>query len=599
MSLLRSWWWLVIAPLFSLVIFRESLGTWFFKDDFAWLGLGLSIHDFPSLLDALFAPKAQGTIRPLSDRLPFLLGYWLFGLDARPFRVFVLTVHSINLMLLAWLVYRWTSSRVAAVAAAIIWTAHSSIAQPLSWTSSMNQVLWPTCILAAFHARELGRKAREWLFFILGFGVLELNVVYPALVLARYPERWRSTLPLFAASGVYTVFHRWVTPPNTNPLYVMDFRPASILETLWKYLQMSMGSFRPDFKPELADFLLGCTIIAVTGFLVGVALERDRLMLFGLSWFLICLGPVLLLRQHISDYYLAVPSAGLGIAFGLAFARRPRLLALPVIAYLAGSLVVSREITHYNRHESNLARNLILGVKQAVALHPDKIILLAGITTDQFWGTVVDDPFRLLPGAKVYLVPGSEKSINAHPELGDPALSILPASAARLALANNQAIVYSAGATPLRNVTNFYRVIAAQEWGNGLANIVDVGQPLLAPQLGSGWENIDHGFRWMGPTAEVTLGGPGNELFVECYRAKNEPRQDLVKLDIYSGPSLLGSLTVPRQDNFVGKLLIPPHLAALPSLLLRLTVTPPVVTPDDGRSLGLAFGKIGRRVTVP
>ena len=599
MTLVRRWWWLLIAPLFSLVIFRESLGTWFFKDDFAWLGLGLMIHDFPSLLDALFAPKAQGTIRPLSDRLPFLLGYWLFGLDARPFRIFIFAVHSVNLMLLAWLVYRWTSSRVAAVAAAVIWTAHSSIAQPLSWNSSMNQVLWPACMLAAFQAREVGRKAREWAFFLLGFGVLELNVVYPALVLARYPERWRATLPLFAASGVYAVFNRWVTPPNTNPLYAMDFRPTSILETLWRYLQMSMGSFRPDFRPELADFLLGCTVVAVVGFVLGLVLERDRLMYFGLAWFVICLGPVLLLRQHISDYYLAVPSVGLGIAFGLAFARRPLLLALPVLAYLAGSLVVSREITRYNRHESDLARNLVLGVKQAVALHPNKIILLAGISNDQFWGAVVDIPFRLIPGAKVYLVPGSEKNIDAHPDLGDPALSILPAPAARLALATNQAIVYAAGGTPLRNVTNLYRGIAAREWGDTLAAIVDVGQPLLAPQLGVGWESIDQGFRWMGPTAEITLGGPGNELFVECFRAENEQRQELVKLEIVSGESWIGSLSVPRRDHFVGKLLIPPHLAALPRLPLRLIVTPPVIPPDDGRSLGLAFGTIGRRVTAP
>ena len=599
MNLVRGWWWLLLAPLFSLVIFRESLGTWFFKDDFAWLGLGLSIYDFPSLLDALFAPKAQGTIRPLSDRLPFLLGYGLFGLDARPFRIFIFAVHSANLILLAWLVFRWTASRVAAVAAAVIWTAHSSIAQPLSWNSSMNQVLWPACMLAAFHAREVGRNAREWVFFLLGFGVLELNVVYPALVLARFPERWRTTIPLFVASGVYTVFNRWVTPPNSNPLDAMDFRPASILETLWRYLQMSMGSFRPDFRPELAEFLLGCTVVAVAGFLLGLALERDRLMFFGLAWFVICLGPVLLLRQHISDYYLAVPSAGLGIAFGLSFARRPLLLALPVLAYLTGSLVVSREITHYNRHESDLARNLVLGVKQAVALHPDKIILLAGITNDQFWGAVVDSPFRLIPGAKVYLVPGSEKNIDAHPELGDPFLSILPAVAARRALDTNQAIVYAAGGSPLRNVTNLYRGIAALEWGDSLAAIVDVGQPLLASQLGTGWENIDQGFRWMGPSAEITLGGPGNELFVECFRAENEPRQELVKLDIYSGEAWVGSFSVPRRERFVGKLIIPPALAALPRLPLRLTVTPPVVTPDDRRSLGLAFGTIGRHVTVP
>lgn len=64
-------YWL-IPPLFCLVLYKRGLTAWFQADDFAWLGLRLQVHDQGSLLHALFAPMAQGTIRPWSERAFFL-----------------------------------------------------------------------------------------------------------------------------------------------------------------------------------------------------------------------------------------------------------------------------------------------------------------------------------------------------------------------------------------------------------------------------------------------------------------------------------------------------------------------------------------------
>jgi hypothetical protein len=594
MTWLRRWGWLLLAPLVTLLLYRQSFVVWFARDDFAWLGIGLSITDLPSLLDALFGPKAQGTIRPLSDRLPFLLSYNLFGLDAKPLRIAIFVVHCANLVLFARLVYQWTTSRPAALIAALCWALHSSLAQPLTWSSAMNQIFWPTCLFAALSFRHAGCRTGEWLCFLTGFGVLELNVVYPALAFLRYPDRWRSTLPLFAVSAVYALANRWLAGPNTNAVYAINASPLSILHTLGQYVLMSMGSYIPWSITPLSPYLLAATLFALAALALSLLLDRDRLLAYGCAWFVICLGPVLLLPNHLTDYYLVVPSAGLALAFGVAAARRPLLLALPLVAYGAGSYLLSREILTYNRKQAEAARVLVRGVEQAVALHPGKTILLAGITTDQFWNIILDNPFRLIPGANVYLVPGSEKNIDPHPEYGDPLRYVLPRPEARGALTSGQALVYAAGGRPLRNVTGYYREIATLEWARELAPVLDLGQSFLAAQVGRGWEPIEHGFRWMQPRAEVTLGGPGKTLFVECFRSASEPRPGPVNLTIRHHGQLLGTLSLP-QARCQGELLLPEALHAAPELPLELTVSPSFRQPPDRRELGLAFGRIGRK----
>ncbi len=49
-----------------LAVYWTGIRCWFVQDDFAWLGLGRNVNSFSDLLYTLFAPMAQGTIRPLS-----------------------------------------------------------------------------------------------------------------------------------------------------------------------------------------------------------------------------------------------------------------------------------------------------------------------------------------------------------------------------------------------------------------------------------------------------------------------------------------------------------------------------------------------------
>src|ERR1700733_8857107 len=96
----RALWWLV-PIVFLIWLYREGLKTWFVADDFAWLSLLRSVHNFREVVAVLFAPAAQGTIRPWSERGFFLLFENLFGLGSLPFRICVFVTMAANLTLLA------------------------------------------------------------------------------------------------------------------------------------------------------------------------------------------------------------------------------------------------------------------------------------------------------------------------------------------------------------------------------------------------------------------------------------------------------------------------------------------------------------------
>ena len=101
--LLAALYWTIPAFL-SLLLYYRGLWCWFHGDDFSLLLLvSLPDHEF---WPALWQPRAQGTWRPLSERLFFYYFYHWFGLDAFPYRLLVFATHIVNLWLLAAVTHR-------------------------------------------------------------------------------------------------------------------------------------------------------------------------------------------------------------------------------------------------------------------------------------------------------------------------------------------------------------------------------------------------------------------------------------------------------------------------------------------------------------
>ena len=602
-----------IAPcLLALVLYWPALTAWFRADDFAWLGAGLYDRNSHDLLVSLFGPKAQGTIRPLSERAFFMLGFQLFGLDALPFRIVVFATHFANLVLAVAIGARLTGSRAAGLCAAVLWLVNSSNILPLGWTCVYNQVLCGFFLLAAFYCLlryvETGLRRfqiGQWIAFLLGFGALELNLVYPAIAAAytllcarRY---WRSTLPMFAVSAVYVAVHQAVAPAPKAGDYAMHFTGA-VLRTFAKYWTWSVGPTFLYTPLALPSWMLPVGVALVSAGLVAFAAWKlkngGRAAAFCLAWFAILLAPVLPLRDHQTEYYVFLPVLGLCWlgGWGLAEAwrrgasQRAAAVALTAI-YAAMALPTTLATSRWNHDLSFRVRALVEGVESAHAQHPKQSVLLEGVDTDLFWNGVLDRPFRLFGLDQVYLAPGSERRIEAHPDLGNIAEYVLPAGMVDRALARDELVVYDTRGPRLRNITSTY---AAMPRDTRAPLRVDAASPLAQYLLGPEWYPSDGDHRWMPRRASLRIGAPeapGRKLYLrgDC------PGEQLAAgpLDVtvtVDGSTLPPVKILPGENAFDLGFPLPDSVAGKSEMRVTVEVSRVIRPATDPRDLGLVFG---------
>jgi hypothetical protein len=611
-----------IPSLLCVAIYWLGLRAWFQADDYAWLFLDKHLRETGELWGLLFTPMAQGTIRPLSERAFFLVFHRLFGLDALPFRIAVFLTQFANLVLLSSIAWRLTRSRAAGFLAPVLWISNGTLATVMAWTSAYNQVLCAFFLLASFWSLLLyveTEKRRylvlQWVMFLLGFGALEINVVYPAIAAAfvflTARKHLRSTLWLFLPSLVYAVVHFPFAPTPISGPYRMHW-DASMLPTLRTYWAWALGPVRLKLAAiSLPNWLLVAATLALTAGILGFVLVQlrkgNRVPAFLLLWFLILLAPVLPLRDHISDHYLTMPTIGLAVlaAWGLVEAWKARWYAktsavLIAAIYLASSVPVARAVTRWNYQRSRASRNLVQGLIRAHEIHPNKAILLTGVSGDLFWSTLSDKAHRLVGVPDVYLTPGSEAAIGAHPELTEVSDYVLPAALAIRALEEDRAVVYSAGEDRLRNVTTLFQATARERWGEpGLPSRVEVGDLLFSDQLGPTWYPIEGTFRWMPKRATVVLRGPvasGARLFLNGYFASRPGKTVPLNVTVGVDGATVGQAALTKPDAlFELNFPLPPEAVGKAKIEVAIEVDRTFVIPSDGRQLGLIFGTISVR----
>ncbi|MCU1272792.1 MAG: hypothetical protein JWO48_223, partial [Bryobacterales bacterium] len=604
-------YWLAL-PLICLAVYWRGLFAWFQADDFAWLALRGHVHGWRSLLDNLFAPMAQGTIRPLSERAFFLVFESLFGVHALPFRMCVFLTQCANLILLAAVTRRITGSPAAGFWAAVLWLVNSGVALAMVWTSVYNQILCGFFLLSAFLFRlrylENGRRrdlAGEWALFLLGFGALEINIVYPALAALYtylFARRYLKTaLPLFLPSAVFAVLHSVAAPAQSRGVYALHFDWA-IPRTLATYC------FRAFVPVEIYRFngvpgiVLGCIFAAaLIGFAVARLREKDWLPVFCLGWFVIVLAPVLPLRDHVSFYYLALPTIGLAMLGGQALAsawQRGGFYRVAGAAIAAAYLLVmiraDRMSVRWWFDRSQAVERMVLGVVRAHQLHPGQAILIDGVDSQLFWAGVFHHPFSIFGVSDVYLTPGSDQYIDALP--GELPVSgyVLPGGPTVHGLNTNEIVVYRVGPKRLTAITSVYEDTAAQQLSPDPPRRIDLGNPLMAYLLGAEWYSLeDGGYRWMPRRATLRIGGPqspSEKLYLDGFCSPAELQAGPLPVRITVDKlSLAEVILAPGNNRLRAELVLPNQLVGRKSIELSVESGRTFRTGRDDRELGLAF----------
>jgi hypothetical protein len=618
---IQAFFWLT-PLLFLCLLFRKGLDCWFVGDDFAWLGLIRQVFNPHDLWRVLFEPAAQGTVRPWSESGFFLVFESLFGVDSLPFRVMAFATMSANLLLLNWIVRRITASALAGFVAAICWAANTALMTVMTWSSAYNEALCPFFLLAALalliRFAETGRRRVWWsqlVVFSLGFGALELNVVYPALaaayaLFAAPRDRRRRLLtglwPLFAISVAYYVWHRAVAPLPATGAYVvhLDRRVFSALSLYgrWSLLPVDWVAF--GHSAITGNLILGLGIAAIALLLLSEAVRRRTTVLFFLAWWLITLAPVLVLPDHQSDYYLTIPLIGLGMLFGFGVSRGVRdvgawrwFAIVPVIAYLSGMIPISQSATQWTLDKTTAVRGLVLGAEAARDKHPGKAILIEGVTREMYGDSVGQGAFVPLGLDNVFLTPETASSLRDDPDVADPETLVLDPSVTLHAIKNDEVVIYSLSGDHLRNITEVYERSAPNRLADRLPRRVDAGNPLYSWLLGLGWLSPESGVRWMMGHATAHLRGPersGSKLELDGFFPAEQlwQAQRVLKVSVDGLP--VGEITIRNPKSDFHRLFdMPASLTGKESVEVELDAAP--VYNQGGRQYGMVFGKIAVR----
>ncbi len=491
----RAAW--TLAPLVLLVaLYWPGLNSYFYQDDFGWLNVARDVHGFQDVLPALFVPKAHGVFRPLSVEGYFLLFGWLFGPNPLPFRIAAFAAVAGAVLLLGALVRHWTGSRRAALAAQAVWIVNAGLAPVMCWTSIFNQALAALLLLLALWCLVKERWRAQWIAFVLALLTLESAVVYPALAVVYAPRLWRRLLPMIGVAAGYTLLH-FLLAPSGSGVYAVHLDALPV--TFWRYWMMALG---PERLAAVTPVPVWAAWIATALLTVAALAARGR---YGLAWFVLALAPYLPLRDHVTDYYLAVPVLGLAMLEGTAAKHAPRLAIVPLLVYFAASLPASRRIAEWHYARSRAIENVVLGVAEVRRLEPRAPILLVGMTTEVFQSGFADLPFRALGVERIYLAPGEERRLEPRELSGKFILP--PAIALR-----ERAVVYDAAGPVLRNVTSRH----AAQWKPEPVRFVNAGDPLFEPYLAGNWLPIRNGYRTMRVSAIIRIAAPapGERLYL-------------------------------------------------------------------------------------
>jgi hypothetical protein len=611
----KAAYWLS-PPLVCLALHWYDFRAWFRTDDFAWLGLIRGVYTWQTLCRALFLPLAEGTIRPWSERAFFMAGYSLFGLDALPYRIVIFATQFASLILVAWIGRRLTGSAAAGWLATLFWMANSSTSIPLGWASAYNQVQCGLFLLAAlallvryFETGRRGYWIAQWVVFVLGFGSLEVMIVYPAVAaayaLACAPRYFRRTLAMAPVSVAYFLIHRAVAPLVSTGDYAMHFSPASLLLTLVRYWTWSVGPvfLRPSYRTPrwLLEALVALLSVALVAFAADRWRAGRRAAAFCLVWFALVIAPVLPLRDHVMEYYPYLPVIGLCWlgAWAVASAwRRGQAFQLAACAGAAAYLLMvvpqMRTASRWSYGVTVRARNLEEGLAGAHQLHPRQQLVLDGVDSELFWHAIRDHASYLLGIQHLHVTPESAAQIEVHENIGDMGEFLVSGGVLADALADGRALVYDVRGPRLRNITTLY---ASQPHSRELPLRIDPSDPLISNLLSPNWYPIEVDHRWMPARASLTMTGPpkgGMALYLSGSVTSQQLGEGPLTLGVAVEGVAVGTARIAANDfEFLFKL--PDSLVGKPEVVVDLGVNRTFRAPGDYRDLGVSFGLIAIR----
>ncbi len=303
----------------------------------------------------------------------------LFGHGPFGFHLINILLHTINVALLFWVLFRMTGARWLSAFIAAIFAVHPLRVEAVAWIASRKDVLsglfWMLSLLAYLRYVERPTTARRWLVpFLMLLGLLSKAILIalpPVLLLLDYwPLRragdpldrreWKKwgaliveKLPLIILTLIFMAvnLNTHVTASGVLEQMPMPIRLCLIPPNYWAYLvkiawPVRLAILYPSNNDVDGTVTAGALvgILLITFLFIGLR-RRVPMLLVGWSWFLITLLPVIrgvrLGNVELADRFTYLP--GIGLFILLAWAAIEYVPAVswrkPLMAGLAAMLI--------------------------------------------------------------------------------------------------------------------------------------------------------------------------------------------------------------------------------------------------------------------
>jgi hypothetical protein len=616
--------WLMPALVFVVVLW-PAFQAYFTIDDFAWLQLRQIHLEGQPFLQLIFKPAEHGTWRPISERLTFYVFAWLWPGSVLPFRILMFATQIGSMCLLAAVMFRLTRSRVAAAAAPLFWVVNMNLAPAVAWNSSYMEVLCGFCLLLAFHQLlgyvETGRRANlvaMWLVFLFNFGVMETNLVFPALTgayaLLYSRKHLRTVAPMAVVSVVFVILHLCLAPRAVAGTYSVHFSPVAVAKAVWQYTRWA-------FKPASIDVMIQgrwyvsyawaiAALGALLAFVAWRAWKRDGLPALFLFWYLALLAPVAPLTEHLTPYYLTLPLMGLGMLAGWALAsawrvemnRRARVVFGAAALVLVLGWVWSMPRATYRtarwfREYSYHARDFVQGVRTARAqTGPAKTLVVTGFDPQAYEICLHHGCTKAMGLNYVWVAPDWAPWIIPRPEAGADPRWFADDATVRRGLESGSLAVFSIHDRTSTDLSS--KVLAEMNSGTYTPpSRINLGDPANTRWLSGDWYAPEKGFRWMGRKARVVLAGPdgaARKLAIHTYCVDSPERPNNVALRIaVDGVAATAYGIKDCHGPLVVRLDPPPYAVGFPRAVVDLELSLTYRVSGDSRELGLPVSIVG------
>ncbi len=422
-------WWRAVAGVvataalltaFHLWSYGDCLRAFLHFDDFWLLATAAHIHlHSPLDIVQIFRPTHGFMLyRPLSIVLYFYLLKVFVGYDPASYHAAQLAFHVLNGVLVYAIAHRLLSSRLRAIACALVYAFAPGHAIAVYW-NALFTITGTACyyFIALWMWLRLERPRRvpvTLLLFIVallaGEHALSLPLVLTlAAVLLPAQVQWRRVLreqaAFYAVSGVYIAaklyYFRYLLPityPNPAELqfvraaYAMTLDPVALLRNLGHYVGFAINATYALAENDSWALILGVAVLGIATLSTACVLtgrwtaQPLRAAVFGLDAFIVTLGPVLVLRGHLNSYYVGISSLGMALAvigFASALPRGSAVLITFIVASLLAVHVTStvyqvkrsQEFAFFDQF-STAAERWLYSMYLATAAQPTDVVVL-------------------------------------------------------------------------------------------------------------------------------------------------------------------------------------------------------------------------------